>query len=151
MALMRILAVACLLAAIGGGVSAAMAEQKPAAERKQTAGERMFLILYRPGENWDASKRVWQQALGGHKDYLIDRYADGVLKFAGPFTDDWGGGVVVRADDADAAAGIARNDPAVQNGVFVFEIHPWFLVDWDEALAQRENNIARRVKKGEVE
>lgn len=132
MAAMRILALSCLLAAMGGGVAIT-----PAAAETNSDAEKTFLILYRPGANWDASKRVWQQALGGHKDYLIDRYAAGALQFAGPFLDDWGGGVVVQAADADAAAEIAENDPAVQNKVFVYEVHPWFLVNWDEALAER--------------
>lgn len=119
------------LAATMDGVSAM------AAEGEQAVSRNTFLILYRPGAKWDGSKRVWEQELGGHKDYLIDQYAGGILKFAGPFIDDWGGGVVVQTIDAQAAAEIARNDPAVLNGVFVFEIHPWFLVDWDEAMTQR--------------
>ena len=126
-----VLAAIFVFTALGGGASAMASEEKQASVRQT------FLILYRPGSNWDSSKRVWQQALGGHKDYLIGHYADGVLKFAGPFMDDWGGGVVVQTENAEAAADIARSDPAVLNGVFVFEVHPWFLVDWDEALTQK--------------
>jgi uncharacterized protein YciI len=126
-----------LVALSGGGI--AMAEDTNISDAKKT-----FLVLYRPGPNWDPAKRVWEQQLGGHKDYLIDRYADGALKFAGPFTDDWGGGVVVQVATIEVAAEIAKHDPAVMNGIFTFEIHPWFLVNWDEALAQRETGAREK-------
>lgn len=103
------------------------AEPEGSATDKQT-----FLVIYRPGPAYDPAKSVRAQALGGHGKYLLELYKSGDMKFAGPFTDDWGGGVVLSVADQAAAEAIAKNDPAVLSGVFVWEVHPWYLVPWEE-------------------
>jgi uncharacterized protein YciI len=52
----------------------------------------------------------------------------GTLVLGGPFLDDAGGLIVVRAEDADEARTLLQADPAVQEGVMVAEAHPWKLM-----------------------
>jgi uncharacterized protein YciI len=61
-------------------------------------------------------------------------YGKGSLKFAGPFLDDMGGAVVLEADNETEAKAVVASDPAVVGGVFVPEIHPWRLVDWERRV-----------------
>ena len=61
-------------------------------------------------------------------------YAAGSLKFAGPFTDNAGGAVVLEATDEAEAKAIVAKDPAVVSGMFAHELHPWKLVEWERYL-----------------
>jgi uncharacterized protein YciI len=65
---------------------------------------------------------------------LLRLYASGILRFAGPFTDDAGAAVVLDVAGVDEAHAIARGDPAVQAQVFVYACHPWQLIPWDRYL-----------------
>lgn len=99
---------------------------------RDAAATQTFLVIYRPGPAYDPAKSVRQQDLGDHGKYLTGLYKNGDMKFAGPFTDNWGGGVVLSVADQAAAESIAQNDPAVLSGVFVWEVHPWDLVQWEK-------------------
>jgi uncharacterized protein YciI len=102
------------------------------AEPPATAAPRTFLVIYRPGPAWVQGKPIKQQPPKEHGKYLIGLYAKGAMKLAGPFTDDAGGAVMLEAaSDADATA-MVKADPAVQRGVFLYEIHPWELVPWEK-------------------
>lgn len=116
----------CAMAILGSIASPGEAAEPDSVDRQT------FLVIYRPGPAYDPSKSVREQALGGHGKYLIELYKNGDMKLAGPFTDDWGGGVVLSVADMRAAESIAQNDPAVLSGVFVWEVHPWDLVSWDQ-------------------
>ena len=54
------------------------------------------------------------------------------MKFAGPFTDDAGGALVLEVAGEDEARTLVAEDPAVKSGVFIREIHPWALVQWEK-------------------
>lgn len=120
--------------AIAAILATALLAGRAAAEEEKT-----FLVVYTPGPAWVEGTPVREQPLGRHGSYLLDMYAEGKLKFAGPFTDDAGGGVVLAVADMAEAEAIAQNDPAVQSGVFVYRIHPWELVDWAFHLDRRNN------------
>jgi uncharacterized protein YciI len=119
---------ACLISAIlcVPRFAAVHAEESPA---KIT-----FLLVYRPGPAWLPGKPVTEQPLKEHGRYMLSLYAKGVLKFAGPFTDDAGGAVVLEVDSEAQAREIVANDPAVVTRVFVHELHPWRLVPWEQYL-----------------
>jgi uncharacterized protein YciI len=91
-----------------------------------------FLIIYRPGPAWLGGLPVSRQPLQEHGQYILGLYREGKLRFGGPFEDDAGGAVVVEVADPHEARAIADNDPAVMNGVFVYELHPWKLLPWQE-------------------
>ena len=104
----------------------------------ETSDQKTVLVIYRPGPNWVDGKPVTAQTPKEHGKYMLSLYKKGTLKFAGPFTDDAGGAVVLNVADVFEAQKIAAEDPAVQTGVFIAEIHPWFMVPWEKYLA-REN------------
>lgn len=119
------------LAALAAG-AAAQPDTGAAGDAQEQIEAQTFLVIYRPGPAYDPAKPVRGQALGGHGKYLLNLYKAGEMKAAGPFTDDWGGGVILSVADQEAAETIARNDPAVLSGVFIWEVHPWDLVPWDQ-------------------
>ncbi len=49
----------------------------------------------------------------------------GSLILGGPFADDSGGMIIVRAADPSTAAAMVSKDPAVVTGVLRADIHPW--------------------------
>jgi uncharacterized protein YciI len=93
-----------------------------------------YLALYRPGPHWVAGKPIREQPPKEHGKYLLDLYARGAMKFAGPFDDNTGAAVVVEAADEAEARALIAADPAIKSGIFSFELHPWALVPWDNYL-----------------
>jgi uncharacterized protein len=107
----------------------AATDEQPKAVEKTT-----FLVIYRPGPAWLPGKPVSQQPLTEHGKYMLSLYVNGSMKFAGPLTDDAGGAVVLQVVDEAEAKAIVAADPAVKDGIFVHEIHPWGLVQWGKYL-----------------
>lgn len=91
-----------------------------------------YLLLYRPGPSWVPGKPVTEQPLKEHGKYMLHLYVKGTLKFAGPLLDDAGGAVVFEAENDEEAKAIVAADPAVVSQVFVSELHPWKLVNWEQ-------------------
>jgi uncharacterized protein YciI len=91
-----------------------------------------YLLIYRPGPGWLTGKPLAEQPLKEHGQYMLNLYSKGTTKFAGPFLDDAGGAMVFEAENESEAKAIVAGDPAVRSGVFVAELHPWGLVDWDQ-------------------
>ncbi|MBZ5603813.1 MAG: YciI family protein [Acidobacteriia bacterium] len=89
-----------------------------------------FLVVYKPGPKFIAGKPIAAQPLGEHGRYMMSLYQKGILKIAGPFTDDAGGAVMFSAATPADAKSIVEHDPAVINGIFSYDLHPWGLVDW---------------------
>ena len=94
----------------------------------------LYLAVYQPGPAWLAGQPMSHQPLKEHGRYLLNLYAKGVLKFAGPFSDDTGGASVITARDLDEANALIAADPAVVSQVFVYALHPWALVPWEQHL-----------------
>jgi len=90
-----------------------------------------FIIIYTPGSAWMKDKPYWEQPLMEHGEYMHRLYESGILRFAGPFSDNMGGATVLETTSIEEAQNILRNDPAIINNVFMGEVHPWFLVDWE--------------------
>lgn len=65
---------------------------------------------------------------------MLSLYAKGSMKLAGPLTDNTGGAVVLEVADESEAKAIVAEDPAVKSGIFVYEMHPWELKQWDKYL-----------------
>jgi uncharacterized protein len=101
--------------------------QQPEAQKKKST----YLVIYRPGPAWIPGKPLKEQPLKEHGKYMLSLYKGGILKFAGPFTDDTGGAVVFEAENEDEAKAIVAADPAVVSKIFLFDLHPWGLVDWE--------------------
>ncbi|MBO0695945.1 MAG: hypothetical protein J2P56_07565 [Verrucomicrobia bacterium] len=97
-----------------------------------TAAKAMYLVIYRPGPAWLKGKSVMEQPLKDHGNYMLSLYMKGSMKLAGPLTDNAGGAVLLNVSNEAEAQTIVANDPAVQSGIFVYEMHPWKLQPWDE-------------------
>jgi uncharacterized protein len=93
-----------------------------------------FLVIYRPGPAWALGKPIKEQPPREHGKYLLGLFAKGSMKFAGPFTDDAGAAIVLEAASEADARSLVGGDPAVQQGIFLFDLHPWELVPWQKYL-----------------
>ena len=99
---------------------------------EETATKATYLVLYRPGPAWLTGKSVMEQPLKEHGKYMLSLYTKGLMKLAGPLTDNAGGAVLLEVSNEAEAKAIVANDPAVKSGVFVYEMHPWKLQPWEK-------------------
>jgi len=70
--------------------------------------------------------------MGDHGKYVLSLHVKGSLKLGGPFLDDSGGALVLEVENEAEAKAAVASDPAVVARVFVGELHPWRLVDWEK-------------------
>jgi uncharacterized protein YciI len=91
-----------------------------------------FVIVLERGPNWLPGKTVGQQPLREHGLYLQRIMAIGKLVLAGPFLDDQGGFILLKAANLAEAQQIANEDPAIQNGIMRPTVHP-FRIAFDSA------------------
>ena len=112
--------------------------------KPQTAPKATYLVIYRPGPAWLTGKSVMEQPLKEHGKYMLSLYIKGSMKLAGPLTDNAGGAVLLDVSKEAEARTIVANDPAVQSGIFVYEMHPWKLQPWDE-FAKKAQGGARQI------
>jgi uncharacterized protein YciI len=101
-------------------------------EQQQATARVNYLVIYRPGQAWVAGKPVEEQPLKEHGKYMLSLYVKGSMKLAGPLTDNAGGAVLLAVANESEAKSIVMEDPAVKNGIFVYEMHPWELKPWDK-------------------
>src|SRR5579862_6636848 len=123
-----------LAEAVGGtlpiGIAGDVSGQS-VAEPPVTAQPSTYLVVYRPGPTWLPGKSVQEQPLLEHGRYMVSPYRRGVLKLAGPFSDNGGGAVVFEAKNDDEANSVVAADPAVASHIFLYELHPWEPVQWE--------------------
>ena len=119
----------CLCATSDEGRTAGSQAETPSVKPK-------YLVVYRPGPAWLPGKPLKEQPLKEHGRYILSLYVKGSLKFAGPFSDDAGGAAAFEAADDDEARAVVSADPAVTSGVFLAELHPWALVDWERRVTK---------------
>jgi len=103
-----------------------------AQQQQEAAAKSTFLVIYRPGPAWLPGKPVSEQPLKEHGRYMLSLYVKGSLKLAGPLGTDAGGAVMLEVADESEARAIVAEDPAVKSGIFVHEIHPWRVVQWEK-------------------
>ncbi len=107
---------------------------------RPTAGA-LFALLYRPGPHWVHGEPLDRQPLAAHLAYMEELSWAGRIALAGPFLDAAAGLAVLRAADAEAAAAVLANDPAVRDGVLVGEVRTWLPLFGDVVEAQRAANV----------
>jgi uncharacterized protein YciI len=85
---------------------------------------KLFAIVFRTGPAWDAAKPAGQQAfMKEHSQNLGSLRKAEKIALGGRFGEF--GLVVVRAADMAEARAMLLGDPAVTNGVFQADVHPW--------------------------
>ena len=88
-------------------------------------GDKMkAVIIYSLGEAWEEGKPFWEQKLRPHREYLVNELQDRLVS-AGPFLDHAGGLVITEVENLEDAKVIAKNDPAVLEGKFTYQVYPW--------------------------
>jgi uncharacterized protein YciI len=115
---------------IGLGLSAAAAELIP--RTTVPIQETVYLVVYRPGENWLAGQPLEAQPLREHGRYMLSLHHGGTLRHAGRFVDGSGGAAVFAAPDDAAATLVVEKDPAVVSKVFAYDLRRWIWVDWEK-------------------
>jgi uncharacterized protein YciI len=124
---------------IGMGLSVAGAEllagTASAGESEPRRGvpptlDSVYLVIYRPGENWLAGQPLEAQPLREHGRYMLSLHRQGTLRYAGRFADGSGGAAVFKAPDGAEAKLVVERDPAVMARVFSYDLRPWIWVDW---------------------
>jgi uncharacterized protein YciI len=123
---------ACAVALVFSLGTAADDVRSAASPSEAGRTKNMYLVVYRPGPAWLPGRPVGEQPLKEHGRYMLSLYVKGSLKFAGRFSDDAGGAAAFEAIDDDEARAVVAADPAVISGVFLGELHPWVLVDWEQ-------------------
>ena len=86
-----------------------------------------FLVLLKRGPKRDQPLEVAKQLQAGHMANM-EAYANrGLLQIAGPMMDDGDlrGIFILDVPDRAGAEAMCNDDPAVQAGRLVCEIHPW--------------------------
>lgn len=93
-----------------------------------------FLIIYKPGAAWIEGKPTSEQPIQEHGKYMLGLYQAGRMRFAGPFGEASGGAAVIEANGEDEAKAIADQDPAVIDGIFVYELYAWNFIPWENYI-----------------
>ena len=93
-----------------------------------------FLVIYKPGPAWLQDKPLSEQPIEAHGKYMLNLYQAGAMRFAGPFGGNAGGAALLAVNSEVEAKEIANQDPAVLDGVFVYELYDWTLIPWESYL-----------------
>ena len=88
-----------------------------------------YLIMYRPPRATfvDDATEAEMASIGRHFEFLRTLHEAGQLELAGRVDDGRFGIFVFKADSEEEAQSIMANDPAVSEGVFTGELHPFSL------------------------
>jgi len=88
-----------------------------------------FFVMLTKGENSgkiDSAKSG--QLIIDHLNNIKKMQSDGKLDIVGPFGDDgeWRGLFIFNVPEKKDVLELLTNDPAIQAGMFKYEIHPWW-------------------------
>ncbi len=86
-----------------------------------------WFVMLKKGPKRDHPPEEAQRLQAGHMANMQTYAERGQLQIAGPFMDDgdWRGIFILDVPDRAAAEAMCSDDPAVQAGRLVCEIHPW--------------------------
>ncbi|RZU02632.1 YciI family protein [Rivibacter subsaxonicus] len=112
-----------LLAALAGADAAAQPASAPAPASRPD-DRRLFAVEIRTGPAWDAAKPPGEQAhFREHSTNLRRLREQGSLLLGARYADK--GLVVLAAASEQEARAMLEQDPAIQNRVFGYELHPF--------------------------
>lgn len=92
-------------------------------------GMRAYVMVFlKTGPNPVSDPQKKNELMRGHLDNIRRLAADGMLSLAGPFMDDsdYRGIFVFNVKTVEEAKALVETDPAVQSGVLIAEMHPWY-------------------------
>jgi uncharacterized protein YciI len=113
-----------LIAAGVLAVSTGLAAAAPAVAADQPPT--FFVFFHTPGPAWKSDVGFFDQAgIRDHVAYMGQFLAKGQLVMGGPFLDDSGGMMIMRAASMDEARARAEGDPTVKAGLLKVAVKPW--------------------------
>ena len=87
-----------------------------------------YVLFHTPGPIWAEGVGFREQpGIGEHVSYMFSFVESGKLVIGGPFLDDSGGMMVLRAEGMEEAEQIANADPSVQKGLLKVHVKEWFV------------------------
>src|SRR5690606_37138092 len=105
-------------------------------------GMRQYVMAFlKSGSNRSQDPEKAKEIQAGHMAHIMSMAESGKLVLAGPFMD--GGeirGIFVFDTTMEEAEALTAQDPAVQSGRLVMELHPWY----GSAALMKVNDISRR-------
>lgn len=88
--------------------------------------QKLFIVLYTIGENWDTTKQFSQQLYASeHSAHLSELIKTNKISIGARYSDT--GMVILKAKDQTEAQKIIHEDLAIQNKIFRTEIHPFYV------------------------
>lgn len=88
-----------------------------------------FVLFHSPGTKWiDGVGFREQPGVMEHVQYMAGFQETGSMVIGGPYLDDTGGMMVLRAENQEDAEAIANADPSVKNGLLKVQVKPWMVV-----------------------
>ena len=129
-------------AAVGHGFDEALALNLGADDY----GMRKYVMaLLKSGPNRSQDNHTRDSLQRAHLDNISRLAVEGKLVLAGPFLD--GGNLrgiyVFAVETVEAADSLTRSDPAIQAGVLIMELHPWYGSAGLMKLNELHDRIAR--------
>ena len=103
-----------------------------------TGPQQFFVLLHTPGPKWQADVGFRDQPkIVEHVRYMGGFMGTGQLALGGPFLDNSGGMMILRAASSDEAQQIADADPCVKSGLLNVAVREWRVVfaNWVESTA----------------
>lgn len=89
-----------------------------------------YVVFHRPGPKWQQGIDFREQdGVGEHVQHYLKLYEQGKLELGGPFLLEDAGGMMVptRGVSREEVEAFAAADPAVQSGLLVYEVRPWYV------------------------
>jgi uncharacterized protein YciI len=90
-----------------------------------------YVVFHSPGPKWqDGIDFREQDGVSDHVQHYLRLHEQGRLELGGPFLLPDMGGMMVATKDVsqEELEAFAAADPAVQSGLLIYEIRPWFTV-----------------------
>jgi len=88
-----------------------------------------YVVFHRPGPNWQPGADFREQpGVAAHVQHYWKLHEQGKLELGGPFLLQDAGGMMIPTRDVsrEEMEAFAAVDPAVQAGLLVYEIRPWY-------------------------
>ena len=90
-----------------------------------------YVVFHKPGSKWKYGIDFREQeGVGEHVQHYLKLHEQGKLELGGPFLLQDAGGMMVatREVSQEELETFAADDPAVQSGLLIYEVRPWFTV-----------------------
>jgi uncharacterized protein len=87
-----------------------------------------YVLFHTPGPTWKEGTSFQEQpGVMDHVNYMASFMPNDMLAIGGPFLDNTGGMMVLRAGSQEETEAIAKADPSVRAGLLEVTVKPWYV------------------------